>query len=113
MLIIQITARPINRHGRFAVEFAGSTICHSARLPAFDGARRLLELGHDPSALLVMWRDGVRSLQGRLGDMADLTVSEEANRPPRFKRWKPRDLGEGSPSIALNEFSGQFPGRVA
>jgi hypothetical protein len=73
-----------------------------SRQPLLDGARELLNSGYPTDTVLVMKYAGsqVTAATSTIGTAARLTVSEEANRPPRFKRWKPRNLGEGSPLIA-------------
>jgi len=85
---IEIRARPVDRHGTFAVTFAGDTICHRTRMPALDAARHLLALGHPAGATLIMWHDGVPSLRGRLGVLARLTVEDDRLGRPRFRRWR-------------------------
>jgi hypothetical protein len=102
---IEIVACPVDQHGRFVAKLGGQPLCRGSRQPYLDAARRLVELGHDPDALLIMFRDGVPSLFGRLGAAAKLTIAEGDRGVPRFRLWKAVPLREGSPPIA--------PGRPA
>jgi hypothetical protein len=90
-------------------ELSGSTICSAVghvaigQTPVLALCRELIATGHNPDQPLEVYRGGTLALRIRsIGEGARLTVSEEADRPPRFKRWKPRNLGEGSPPIAQN-----------
>jgi hypothetical protein len=57
--------------------------------------------GRDPASKIVMRHaSGTDSLRARLSVAARLTVEESDRRPPRFKRWRPRYVGEGSSRIA-------------
>jgi hypothetical protein len=44
---------------------------------------------------------------------AALTVSNETDRPPRFKRWKPLDLGDGPPPARQIQNSDLLPTEAA
>jgi hypothetical protein len=105
---VVIIAAPARLPGLFAVTMeSGPLLCAGSRQPLFDAARVLLDRGHDPAGFVVLRRAGsdVDCLRARVGAAAKLTVTEEANRPPRFRRWQPRNMGEGSARIA--------PGAVA
>jgi hypothetical protein len=63
--------------------------------------RSLTAAGFDPARPLHAYRDGVLCLVVRsLEEGAALTVAEGDRGIPRFRRWKPFRLREGSPSIA-------------
>jgi hypothetical protein len=92
---IEIQVHAVDRHGQFATTLDGKILCARTKTPFLDSARRLIEAGHDPQALLVMFREGRPCLLGRLGDAAALTVDQERM---RFVRWKAFPSGAvGSP----------------
>ena len=66
-----------------------------------DSARRLLDLGHDPSAKLVMRHAGsdVDSLRATVDAAAKLTVKEDDS-VPRFRRWKPSPYVPVKPPVS-------------
>jgi hypothetical protein len=97
---IEIVAHPVDRHGRFDVDLGDTKLCHSTKTPFFDAARRLIELGEDPDAVLILWRDGVPSLRGRLRDAAGLTVKEPDRGRPHFAEWRPFASSPVAPPIA-------------
>jgi hypothetical protein len=101
MPIITITVSPLEAPGLFEIRLAGRPLCQASRVPFCDAARRLLELGFQPSATVVMRSPGstVDRLRASLGVAALLTVAEGRG-APRFRRWKPIPLREGSPQIA-------------
>ena len=104
---IIVTFAPItSRPGYYTARGDGRLLCRS-RQPFLDGARRLLASGYPADTMIVMKRAGsvIEALRSTVGRAAALTVSEEENRPPRFKRWKPRYMGEGSPPVAYFENS--------
>jgi hypothetical protein len=75
---IIIDVEPVDAHGRFSARLDGRLIVASSSTPFCDGARRLLELGCDPAASLIM-RHGVSmidALRGPLRVAAGLTVEE-------------------------------------
>ena len=99
---IIVTFAPItSRPGYYTARVGGRLLCRS-RQPFLDGARRLLASGYPADTVIAMKRVGsvIEALHSTVGRAAALTVSEEENRPPRFKRWKPRYMGEGSPPVA-------------
>jgi hypothetical protein len=56
-----------------------------------DGARKLIELGHDPGAVVHLVRTDrphVVAMKARLGTAAAYTVREGHACSPRFVRWK-------------------------
>src|SRR5262245_46358965 len=57
---LAIIAAPTSRPGIFAARLEGADrdLVASTRQPLLDGARRLLELGYDPSLALVMRHEG-------------------------------------------------------
>ena len=84
--------------GRHEARHGQLLLCTSAQ-PLLDGARALLAAGCDPSAPLVMRREGsdLDALRTRVGVAAGLTVDETNI---RFARWKPRLSQIGRTSIA-------------
>jgi hypothetical protein len=106
-LMHHITVAPIpTRPGYYTARCDGRLLCRS-RQPFLDGARELLAAGQSATAVIAMKHGGsrVEALRSTIGAAAALTVSEEENRPPRFKRWKPRYVGEGWPPIAFPQNS--------
>jgi hypothetical protein len=82
---IEIQVHAIDRRGNFATTLGGKILCARTKTPFLDSAHRLIEAGHDPDALLVMFRERTPCLLGRLGDVAGLTVDET---DMRFAPWK-------------------------
>ena len=84
--------------GRHEARHGQVLLCASPQ-PLLDGARALLAAGCDPSARLVMRREGsdLDALRTRVGVAAGLTVDETNI---RFARWKPRLSQIGRTSIA-------------
>jgi hypothetical protein len=102
MHITTIIIAPIpTRRGYFTARCDGRLLCRS-RQPLLDGARELLASGYPAGDTIIMKSAGseVDAMTSTIGAAAMLTVTEEVDRPPRFRRWKARDLGEGSPPIA-------------
>ena len=100
--------------GRFRARLAqgGIVIVTSSRQPFLDSARVLVAAGFDPASLLEMWHVGSAhfALRGPLRVAATLTVEERDARPPRFVKWWPLDLTEGSLRTAEN---GSLQGEIA
>jgi hypothetical protein len=91
-------------HGADRCEALGISVID--RTPILALCRSLIAAGADPNAGMTVCRGGNVAVRVHsLGAGAGLTVSEEDNRPPRFKHWKPRDVGEGAPRIARDGFS--------
>jgi hypothetical protein len=104
---ITINVSPVSTPvGYFDAHVDGAHLCRS-RQPLLDGARHLLRAGHPADAVVVMKRAGspIVALSSTIGKAAGLTVSEEANRSLRFKRWRPLDLGDGWTIIAASQNS--------
>jgi hypothetical protein len=85
--LIVITVTPIARRrdlyiGRLD---GGATLKRPSKQPFLDGARRLLELGYDPSTMLVMRHTGSDTdcLTAQIGAAARLRVKEDRG-GPRF-----------------------------
>jgi hypothetical protein len=85
---IAITVTP-DKHGRYRayVEAEQEPLCVS-RQPFLDGARKLLERGHDRRTMLVMRWAGAKewALRGPLEVAPELTVDEHNG---TFANWKP------------------------
>jgi hypothetical protein len=95
-----------DKHGRvnpnkFRASLEGETevLCVSSQ-PFLDGARILLDRGHDPEAILVMRHAGSGdvALRGSLGKTALLTVDEHNGTV--LAKWKPFSHSAGPPRIA-------------
>jgi hypothetical protein len=80
----------------------GQVIVERSTTPFCDAARRLVDLGHDGNATLVMKHAGsdVVALKGRLSIAAGLSVTEKDG-PPKFRRWEPHV--RGTPSTGFSE----------
>jgi hypothetical protein len=89
----------------FDGEAGGRVVVERSTTPFLDGARRLIELGHDGKAVLVMKHFGsdAVTLRAKLAAAAGLTIDEHGT--PRFKRWKPwgGDAPHASNDIARPE----------
>src|SRR5450759_1501882 len=87
---ILIVVEPVGHHCRFSARLAdgGRVIVRSSRQPFLDSARRLLDLGYDPTALLVLRHAGSETdcLTAKIGAAAKLTVKEDRGWP-RFVPW--------------------------
>jgi hypothetical protein len=90
-------------------ELVGSATCHAAGLTARGAApvlslcRALIEAGHDPATPLEVWRGGLLALRVRsIGEGAQLAVEDDRHGRPRFRRWRHRRCGAGSP-VAQSE----------
>jgi hypothetical protein len=71
--------------------------------PVLSLCRALNEAGHDPAKSLEVWRAGTLALRiHSIGHAARLTVEEDRHGRPRFRRWRERGCGAGSP-VAQNE----------
>jgi hypothetical protein len=89
-------------------------VVSTGRTPVLTALRELLSQGVNPDAAAEIYRNGVLALRVRsIRAGAALTVSEEADRPPRFKRWKPLDLGDGSPPARQMQNSDLLPTEAA
>ena len=91
-LTIRIAAVPASNPARWKTRFypEGHVILEAARDPLTDGARKLLEMGYNPAATLMLVdpASGVPRLTAKLGVAAKLTVAEGEERP-RFAPYKP------------------------
>jgi hypothetical protein len=106
---ITIIVRPaLDRDGRalgdlFEARLGGQVIVR-ARSPFLAAARKLIDLGVDPSTVLVMRHAGSasESLRGRIGKAAAVAAEErnDGRKPPRFVAWRPQYRAGGSPGIA-------------
>jgi hypothetical protein len=75
--------------------------------PVLALCRELLRQGVDPDQVLQVYRNGVLALRVRsIAEGAALTVAEGDRGIPRFRRWKPMPLREGSPPARQIEKSG-------
>jgi hypothetical protein len=78
-------------------------LCKSSTKPFLDAARRLMDLGFDPSTTLVMRHAGSETecLRTTIGAAAALTV-EDTKFGPEFRQWKPFSTPAVSRRIASN-----------
>jgi hypothetical protein len=89
-------------------------VVSAGRTPVLTALRNLLSQGVNPDAAVEIHRNGVLALRIRsIRAGAALTVSQETDRPPRFKRWKPLDLGDGSPPARQIQNSDLLPTEAA
>jgi len=101
-----VVVAPVDRCDRFSAHLEdGRLLVKTSRQPFLDAARVLLAEGADPHTTILMRHRGsdVNALRAQLGVAAGLTVREEDGRPPRFARWKPLHLGDGSARTAEEE----------
>jgi hypothetical protein len=87
-IIVTPTAR---RPGLYDARLDGRCVLVTAsRQPFVDAARRLTDLGHDPTTVLVMRHCGSDAdcLTAQIGAAAKLRVKED-RRGPRFVQWEP------------------------
>jgi hypothetical protein len=77
----------------------GRVVVERSHQPFLDGCRRLVELGHDPKAVVVMRHAGsdVDSLRAMLGAAARPTVKERGRAGPRFEPWAPHPCSPAAP----------------
>jgi hypothetical protein len=84
MIAVTPTAGPRGRRGSFDASLAdGRALVTAARQPFLDAARRLLDLGYDPAAIL-----SSGGLTAQIGVAAKLRVREDRN-GPRFVPYEP------------------------
>ena len=88
--------------------------CHRFRQPFFDSARQLLDLGHDPTTVLVMRHAGsdTDALTGRIGAAAKLRVKGSRKGPPRFVAWDPPRRVEALARARAERVTGVADGRT-
>lgn len=110
-----IIVEPSKRAGYFAAHLAdrGDVIVRSSRQPFLDATRRLIDLGYDPSMVLIMRHAGsdIDSLRVPIGVAAKLSVKEGRGKP-RFVKWEPfprrvkaqmRQIAAGAIELAPNQ----------
>jgi hypothetical protein len=100
---IAVIAAPVpSRPGFFEARLAGRVLCSATRTPFCDSARELIKLGFAEDALLVMRHTGADhdALRGRLGTVARLTVSDDTQGRPKFRRWIAPPASVAAPTIA-------------
>jgi len=84
MITITPTAGPRGRRGYFDASLSdGRVLVRASRQPFLDAARRLLDLGYDPAAVL-----SSGGLTAKIGVAAKLRVKEDRN-GPRFVPYEP------------------------
>jgi hypothetical protein len=100
---IIVVTPSLDRAGMFDARLQGDPrlLVTSSRQPFLDGCRKLVELGFDAMAPVVMRHvgSGADSLRSTVGNAAALSVSE-GDDAPRFRAWKPSPFRAGAPSIA-------------
>lgn len=68
----------------------GGEVVVTSRQPVYDGARRLIEAGHDPDEqIMVIPASGTAWLPQRLGEMAKWTVGEGDKSGLHRRAWQP------------------------
>jgi hypothetical protein len=96
-IIVAPTAR---RPGRYEARLDDGTVLVTAsRQPFLDVARKLIDLGRDPAAVLTMrWRGSeIDCLIAPIGVAAKLTVDEHNG--TRFAKWKALPRSAVSPPV--------------
>lgn len=88
--MVHITWRPAPKPGRFDAYLGESFLCQS-KTPFLSAARRLVEIGYDPSEKLTGGRTMSEiALSSTIGDAAKLTVQElRRGGAPKFVRFVP------------------------
>jgi hypothetical protein len=90
--ITVVVAPTSRRTGRYVARLGegGQVLCKSSTKPFLNAARKLMDLGFDPSISLVMHHSGSDTvcLRATIGAAAVLTV-EDTQYGPRFRPWKP------------------------
>jgi hypothetical protein len=88
---VHIEIAETKNHARYQVYFLGELIIKSTRTPLLSAARVLRDRGADPGEVLEMVRRGSDrvDMRGKIGEIAELTVSEPANgNKPVFVKYK-------------------------
>ena len=91
MIIITPTEGLRGRRGHFDASLDdGHVLVRASRHPLVDAARRLIDLGYEPTTVLVMRHAGsdTNCLTAQIGVAAKLRVKEDRN-GPRFALWEP------------------------
>lgn len=117
--VLRLIVRPHPERGGFHINrFAGyldGELIVASRQPLLDGARRLLERGFDPEALLAirMHDRPYDSFHPRpIGEWAKWTIAELDCRGLRRKRWRPlEDAVSSHPVDARSADQGLAGGR--
>jgi hypothetical protein len=90
-IAVVVTSTP-RRAGRYVARLGegGQVLCKSSTKPFLNAARKLMDLGFDPSISLMMHHSGSDTvcLRATIGAAAALTV-EDTQYGPRFRPWKP------------------------
>ncbi|MGV2979854.1 hypothetical protein ACERNI_06545 [Camelimonas sp. ID_303_24] len=89
-LVITVRPAKVTARGQTFDAFHEGQHITTSRTPFYAAARKLVEEGHDPDALLVMRHVGkdMDCLKQRLGVAAKLTVREDAKRGPSVEAYK-------------------------
>jgi hypothetical protein len=97
--MLTLTVRPRLERGGYHLDrfdaYLGDDQLVTSRPPLLDGARRLLEQGHDPETPLTIRRDGKDhdSFAPRsLGELARWTYEETSAGGIKRRRWQPFNL---------------------
>jgi hypothetical protein len=90
--VVMITVKPTpSRPGCFAARLGdGLVLVSASKQPFVNAARQLLDLGHEPTTLLVMRHAGSDTdcLTAQIGVAAKLRV-KEGRSGPRVVQWEP------------------------
>ena len=110
---LTITVTPTaKRSGRYDARLSdGCILVWASKQPFVDAARRLLDLGHDPTTVLVMRHAGSDTdcLTAQIGAAAKLRVKEDRG-GPRFVPWEPFPRRVKAPASAkANRAAGVAP----
>jgi hypothetical protein len=94
----------------FDAKIADRIVVRRNAQPLLNVFRVLMAEGCNPATPIVMRHEGsvMDALRTTVGHAAKLTVDEPADckRPPRFRDWRPRDMGDdSSPPIAPGDLA--------
>lgn len=99
---IVITAAPIEaRPGFFEARLAARVLRSATRTPFFDAARVLRGIGYPPDTIIVMRSIGsdVDRLRSTIAAAIRLTVAEDAQGRPKYRRWMAPPASAGGPPV--------------
>jgi hypothetical protein len=98
---LRIIVKPTGSNGRYSARLGERLLLASARCPLLESARLLLAEGVAPETVLEMQHSGspIVAMRGRLGELAALTVVENKNEGPVFRKFVPFDRPFGEDSV--------------
>jgi hypothetical protein len=103
MIILQL--RPHIEAGGYHLDrfdaFLDGEVITTSRQPVFDGARALIERGHDPEELMCADQNGHLVFKAAIGENARWTVEESDNGGLRKRAWRelPSQIPDSSRAV--------------